>query len=106
VEEECRPLRARFDAEIAAPLAAAGVTPPRLMLIPAPYREIHGPLLALVEKIDVDTPGRSVAIIIPEFVPARWWQRALHGHRAHHLRRALLEHAGPRLMIVTSPWRD
>ena len=106
VEEECRPLRARFDAEIAAPLAAIGVTPPRLMLIPAPYREIHGPLLALVEKIDVDTPGRSVAIIIPEFVPARWWQRALHGHRAHHLRRALLEHARPRLMVVTSPWRD
>ena len=105
-EEECRPLRDRFDAEIAAPLAASGIAPPRLMLIPAPYREIHGPLLALVEKIDADTPGRSVAIIIPEYVPRRWWQRLLHGRRAHHLRRALLEHAGPRLMIVTSPWRD
>lgn len=104
-EEHCRPIRDRFAAEIAAPLERAGRTPPRLMLIPAPYREIHGPLLALVEKIDVETPGRSVAIIIPEYVPRRWWQRAMHGRRAGHLRRALLDHAGPRLMIVTSPWR-
>ena len=75
------------------------------MLIPAPFREIHGPLLELVDKIDADTPGRSVAIIIPEYVPRRWWHRAMHGRRAGHLRRALLDHAGPRLMIVTSPWR-
>jgi len=98
-------IRERFEREVAGPLEAAGETPPRLMMIPAPFREIHGPVLELVEKIDEATPGRSVAIIIPEFVPRRWWQRLLHGRRAARLRSALMEHAGPRLMVVSSPWR-
>lgn len=104
--EDLPALRQQFEAEIAGPVSAAGLTPPRLMLIPAPYREIHGPLLRLVEKIDADTPGRSVAIIIPELVLKHWWQRLLHGRRAAQLRAALLENAGPRLMVITSPWKS
>lgn len=103
--EELAELRDQFAREVAGPIEAAGLTPPRLVQIPAPYREIHGPLLRLVDKIDADTPGRSVAIIIPELVTRRWWQKLLHGRRAAHLRAALLEHAGPRLMVITSPWR-
>ena len=78
---------------------------PRLVAVPAPYREIEGPLLELVDKIDANTPGRSVAILIPEMITRHWWQRLLHGCRAARLRQALLDHAGPRLMVVTSPWR-
>ena len=105
IEEDLRALRETWDAEIAAPIAAAGATPPRLVLLPAPYREIHGPILKLVDKIDADTPGRSVAILVPELVIAHWWQRLLHSRRAHRLRAALVEHGGPRLMVITSPWR-
>ena len=104
-EENVRAIHARFDRDVATPLAAAGVTAPRLMVIPAPYREIHGPLLELVERIDADTPGRSVAIIIPEQVLRQWWERLLHSRRAKQLRAALLAHAGDRLMVVSSPWR-
>ncbi len=103
--EELEDLRDQFAREVAAPVEAAGQTPPRLLQIPAPYREIDGPLLKLVERIDADTPGRSVAILIPELVLRHWWQRLLHGRRAARLRAALIEHAGPRLMVVTSPWR-
>jgi amino acid transporter len=105
-EEDLAAIRARFAAEIAAPLEAAGVAPPRLVMIPAPYREPQGPLLDLVDKLDAATPGRSVAIIIPELVLAHGWERLLHGRRAARLRAALLDHAGPRLMIVSSPWRE
>lgn len=104
-EENIAAVRERFEREITAPLTAAGETPPRLVMIPAPYREIHGPILKLVDKIDADTPGRSVAIIIPELVPQSWRQRLLHSGRARRLRSALMEHAGPRLMVVSSPWR-
>ncbi|UYY58481.1 APC family permease [Sphingomonas sp. S2-65] len=104
-EEDLRGIRERYEAEVAAPLTAAGMTPPRLMLVPAPYREIDGPLLDLVAKIDEATPGRSVAILIPERVHRRWWAHILHSRRADRLRAALMEHAGPRLMIVTAPWR-
>ena len=105
-EEDLQALRGRFEAEIAGPLRAAGQTPPRLVLVPAPFREIQEPILELVGKIDDATPGRSVAILIPELVMRHWWERLLHSRRASRLRRALLEHAGPRLMVVSSPWRD
>ena len=63
-------------------------------------------MLELVERIDADTPGRSVAIIIPELVLRRPWQRLLHSRRSVRLRNALVAHAGPRLMVITSPWRS
>ena len=104
-EEDGRDLRRRWEDEIVAPLTAAGVRPPRLVLLPAPFREIHGPLLKFMERLDVDTPGRSVAVLIPEIVLARRWERLLHVGRAERLRTALLRHGGPRLTIITTPWR-
>ena len=104
-DEELAVLRDTFEHEIAEPLRVAGRVPPRLVQIPAPYREIEGPVLDLVERIDAATPGRSVAILIPEQVLGHWWERLLHSRRAQRLRSALLARAGPRLMIVTSPWR-
>ncbi len=105
-EEQVAARREAFEREIAAPVRAAGQTPPRLIQIPAPYRDIQGPVLDLVERIDADTPGRSVAILIPELVLRHWWERLLHSRRAARLRTALLAHAGPRLMVVSSPWRS
>ena len=98
-------LKARWQQEVAAPLAAAGQQPPRLILLPAPYRTIHEPLLAFIEKLDAETPGRSVAILIPELVLHHWWERVLHQRRADRLRAALLEHGDDRLNVIISPWR-
>jgi len=104
-EEHVAALKDAFDREICAPLRAAGITPPRLAAIPAPYRDIEGPLMTLVDKIDTDTPGRSVAILIPEYVPGHVWERLLHSRRAARLRAALLARANPRLMVISAPWR-
>lgn len=105
-EEDGRELRRRWDAEIVAPLTALGRVAPRLVLLPAPFREIHGPLLKFMEKLDVDTPGRSVAVLIPELVLKHWWERILHSGRGERLRAALLKHGGPRLNVIISPWRS
>ena len=105
-DEDVPAIRARYDHDIAAPLKAKGVRPPRLMLIPAPYRNIHEPLLDLVAKLDEATPGRAVAILIPELVVHHWWEHLLLNRQGAKLRRALMAHAGPRLMIITSPWRE
>ena len=105
-EEDLAAIRCTFAEQIAAPVEARGLVPPRLVMVPAPFREIHGPLLELVERIDAETPGRSVAIIIPELVLRHGWQRLLHSRRSARLRTALLAHAGPRLMVITSPWRS
>ena len=59
-----------------------------------------------MEKLDAETPGRSVAVLIPELVLTRWWERLLHARRADRLRAALLRHGGPRLNVILSPWRS
>jgi hypothetical protein len=38
------------------------------MLLPARYRQLHGPLLRLVEILDSEAPERTVTILIPETV--------------------------------------
>jgi amino acid transporter len=104
-EEDTREIKRRWDSEISGPISECGLKPPRLVLLPAPHRQIHGPLLEFIEKIDADTPGRSVAVLIPEMVLRHWWERGLHTRRAERLRAALLAHGGSRLKLVTSPWR-
>jgi amino acid transporter len=98
-------MRKLWDREVADPLSARGITPPRLVMLPAPFREIEGPLLKFMDRLDRDTPGRSVAVLIPELVLAHGWERPLHARRAERLRAALLKHGGPRLNIITAPWR-
>jgi amino acid transporter len=105
LDEDLNDIRETFAAEVAAPVEKAGLTPPRLMFLRAAYREMAGPLLGLIDKIDGAAPERAVAILIPERVHRHWWQWLLHGRRARQLRAALMEHAGPRLMIITAPWR-
>ena len=75
------------------------------MLLPAPFRELHEPLLAFIEKLDRETPGRAVAVMIPEVVKRRWWEFALHNNRADRLRKMLLKHGDSRVNVFIAPWR-
>jgi amino acid transporter len=104
-EENEQNLRAAWNTEVEEPVIARGLNPPRLMLVPAPYRQLHEPLLRLIEKLDADAPERTVAVLIPETVKDRWWQTLLHMHRAGRLRSNLMKFGGPRVTLVTVPWR-
>ena len=46
-EGEAARLRGAWQRDVATPARAAGLRPPRLMLLPATYRRIHAPLLRL-----------------------------------------------------------
>ncbi len=104
-EEDGAEIKRRWAAEVAEPLAARGRSAPKLMLIPAPFREIHRPLLDLIGKLDAADPSREVAVLIPELVLSSPWERMLHGRQAHRLRAALIAHGGPRLNVMIAPWR-
>ena len=75
------------------------------MLLPAPFREIHEPLLKLIAKLDESRPGRSVAVLIPEIVQRNPIERLLHNQRAAHLRKMLIEHGDDRVKVIVAPWR-
>jgi hypothetical protein len=51
-----------------------------------------------------DQSEREIAVLIPELVKQRWYQRLLHANRARRLRSQLLRHGGTRLTIINVPW--
>jgi amino acid transporter len=48
-----------------------------LVTIESPYRTFLGPLRAYIDGLDV-APSTLLTIVVPEFVPAHWYQRFLH----------------------------
>jgi len=62
-----------------------------LEIVPSPYRSIIGPILDFIDAEDArHNDGQLATIVLPEFVPARWWQVLLHNQTAFLLKLALL----------------
>jgi amino acid transporter len=75
----------------------------RLVILDSPYRLFVEPLLNYIEKIAaLRQPNEMVTVVVPEFVPARWWSNILHTQTAFWLRMALLFKPG--VVIVEVPY--
>ena len=61
----------------------------KLVILPSPYRELTRPLLRYVDRFKSDG-GSMVTVVVPEFVPNRWWQHLLHNQSSLVLKGALL----------------
>lgn len=61
-----------------------------LIALPSPYRSVLGSLLAYIEDLLDKDQDTWVTVVIPEILPARWWQNILHNQRALMLKAALL----------------
>ncbi len=70
-----------------------------LVILHSPYRSIVQPLLYYIEHVQEESPDQIVTVILPEFVPAKWWQHILHNQTALQIKGALLFKKG---VIVTS----
>jgi amino acid transporter len=91
-----------FDEEATAKLRekwerwGAGV---KLVVLPSPYRELTRPLLRYIARLERKHDNDMVTVVLPEFVPAKWWQHLLHNQSSLMLKGALLFKKG---VIVTS----
>ena len=61
-----------------------------LVVIPSPYRSVLGSLLDYIEEHLEKDPECWITVVLPEILPAHWWQNVLHGQRALLLKGALL----------------
>ena len=61
-----------------------------LVVLESPYRAVLEPILGYITELEGSQPDAYVTIVLPEFVPARWWQHLLHNQRALLLKGALL----------------
>ena len=74
----------------------------RLEILPSPYRSLMEPLLDYIKELQVANPRDYVTVILPEFVPGRWWQHLLHNQTALLIKGALL--FKPRIVVTSVPF--
>src|SRR5262249_9299334 len=61
-----------------------------LVVLTSPYRSFLRPLLDYVEHIQARGDEQMVTIVLPEFLPRKWWQHVLHNQTALLVKGALL----------------
>lgn len=75
-----------------------------LVILPTEYRSILSPLLDYLDQIDGQyNDGQLAALLLPEFVPAHWWESLLHNQTAWMIKTALLyrrRHLGFQRVII------
>ena len=74
----------------------------KLIVLPSPYRSVMEPLLEYIEQVENERHDDYVTVILPEFVPARWWQHLLHNQRALLIKGALLFR--PNTVVTSVPF--
>jgi hypothetical protein len=60
------------------------------------------PLLEYIELTNDERPDDFVTVLLPEFVPARWWHHLLHNQRALLIKGALLFR--PHIVVTSVPY--
>lgn len=70
-----------------------------LVVLSSPYRSIVQPLIHYIEELQREHPAQIVTVVLPEFVPAKWWQHILHNQTALQIKASLLFKRG---VVVTS----
>jgi amino acid transporter len=70
-----------------------------LVVLASPYRSLVRPLLNYIDRVKRRSHGDVVTIVLPEFVPAKWWQNLLHNQNSLVLKGALLFRKG---IVVTN----
>lgn len=70
-----------------------------LVVVASPYRSLARPLMNYVDRVRRTKQNVVVTIVLPEFVPAKWWQNLLHNQNTLFLKGALLFKRG---IVVTN----
>jgi len=103
-DDEERALRQCWARDVEEPARKAGLRPPKLVRIKAPFRRMTGPLLQLIAEIQRKHHQRLIAVLLPEVIKEHWWQYLLHNHRMRRLQTSLLRYAGSRIVVMIIPW--
>src|SRR5262249_39321955 len=74
----------------------------QLVVLESPFRSVMEPLLEYIEQVEGERQDDYVTVILPEFVPARWWQHLLHNQRALLIKGALLFR--PNTVVTSVPF--
>ena len=61
-----------------------------LVILNSPYRSLLRPLVEYLDALQSLGDDHMVTVVIPEFLPSRWWQHILHNQTALLIKGVLL----------------
>ncbi|MCE5199972.1 amino acid permease, partial [bacterium] len=61
-----------------------------LVILESPFRSMIGPVLDYLEEAKKERPDYVVTVVLPEFVPKKWWHKVLHNQSGLVLKVALM----------------
>ncbi len=61
-----------------------------LVILESPYRSVINPVLKYLEQAKKERPDHIITVVLPEFVPKKWWHKFLHNQSGIFLKIALM----------------
>ena len=61
-----------------------------LIVLTSPYRSLLGPLVEYIDHLRAQGDNHVVTLVLPEFIPAKWWQAIMHNQTAFLIKGAML----------------
>ena len=73
-----------------------------LEVLHSPYRSLVRPILHYIDELDSRYDDDVLSVILPEFIPSKWWQHLLHNQTALAIKAALLFRKG--VVVISVPY--
>ncbi len=73
-----------------------------LIVIASPYRSLVGPLVRYVDRRLSLNSAKIITVVLPEFIPGKWWHHLLHNQTSLLLKGALL--FKPNVVVTSVPY--
>jgi len=86
------------------PVLQLGMCPPKLEILPSPYRFVITPIVDYILDQAQKNPDRQIAVIVPEIVERHWYYHMLHNQRGTALKSMLYFKGNGRIIVVNVPW--
>ena len=73
-----------------------------LRVIVSPFRKVVEPVVEEIDRMLRVEPEYTITVVLPEFVPANWWEHILHNQTALRLKAILLRK--PHVVVISIPY--
>jgi hypothetical protein len=103
-EDEDSHIQQEWGRMVEAPVRRAGIAPPKLVVLPSPYRLVVHPICDYILTVEANNPSRQIAVIVPELVERHWYHYPLHNKRAEILKWFILLKGNERIVLINVPW--
>ena len=102
--EQTEDFKRRWSELVEAPARAAGLAPPKLVVLDSPYRFIVKPIVQYALQQQLEHPDRIITMLVPELVETHWYHYLLHNNHPEAIRALLLFNGNQRITVATIPY--